>query len=98
MTEISFDRTNEEDAHIQAIVGRAFGMGLVKKREMLSLEMDLVACNANGTPIDFVKLRGFDDFNFVHDVGGIIRHMDRETGKLTHCFMPRCARPESEAA
>lgn len=54
--------------------------------------MDVTACHLNGCPLDLEKLSEFDDFNLSHDVFGIANHMDRETGKLTNHFLPRCAR------
>lgn len=60
--------------------------------DSLSLEMDLSATHANGCPIDFGKLLAFDDFNFIHDVSGIMNKIDRTSGKLTDCFLPRSAR------
>lgn len=60
------------------------------KLDVLSLRMDLAAVNAV-IPLDFSKLANFDNFNLSHDVGGIIKHMDRETGDLRDCFVPRCA-------
>ena len=39
-----------------------------------------------------------DDFNFGHDVFGIYRHLDRTTGKLMNCFVPRFAQRQSAAA
>lgn len=33
-----------------------------------------------------------------HDIAGIMRHIDRNTGKLTRCFMPRCASRITPAA
>jgi hypothetical protein len=30
-----------------------------------------------------------EDFNFAHDIMGIHRHIDRNTGVLTECFSPR---------
>lgn len=53
--------------------------------------MDMMATHANGNPMDFEKLLSADDFNFNHDVYGIERHLDRETGKLRNCFSPRCS-------
>jgi len=32
------------------------------------------------------------DFDFFHDIYGIIKHLDRETGELKDCFLPRYAR------
>jgi hypothetical protein len=57
-----------------------------------TLYMDLSAAHAD-IPLDLAKLSAFDDFNFSHHIGGIARHMDRETGKLGDCFVPRCAKP-----
>lgn len=58
----------------------------------VDLEMDLCACHANGCPLDFEKLLSFPSFDFLHDVLGIRRHLNRTTGKLERCFLPRCAR------
>ncbi len=55
-----------------------------------TLLMDLDACNSNGTPMDFEKLLAAPEFDFMHDILGIRRHMDRETGKLKDFFLPRC--------
>lgn len=45
--------------------------------------------------MDFDRLLAADDFTFAHDIGGIMSHMDRETGELTDCFLPRCAKTEN---
>lgn len=57
--------------------------------------MDLCAADGvNGNPpIDLDALADADQFNFIHDVGGIVRHLDRSTGKIGGCFIPRYARP-----
>lgn len=39
------------------------------------------------------ELLAADDGNFGHDVFGIQRHMNRDTGKLENGFMPRFAKP-----
>lgn len=57
----------------------------------LRIEMDLSAANANGCPMDFTKLLDFPDASFMHDVGGIQSHINRTNGRLTACFLPRCA-------
>lgn len=86
MKELSFTTTKTEDDLISSIVERA------KVQDRLSLTMDLTACHSNGCPLDFAKLLGFDNFNFSHDIGGIRRHMNRTTGQLENCFVPRCAK------
>ena len=87
---ISFSRTPKENRIVRQIAERALQGDRTGQR--LDLEMDLIATHANGCPLDFAKLMAFDDFNFAHDINGIGRHLDRQTGKLLHCFVPRCAR------
>lgn len=57
----------------------------------IDIIMDLTACHANGTLLDLAGLLEADDFNFAHDVWGIGDHIDRVSGKLTRCFVPRYA-------
>ena len=59
------------------------------KTNIFDIEMDLIACHLNGNRLDFEKLMWFDEFDFFHDLLGIQRHMDRNTGKLKNCFSPR---------
>lgn len=61
--------------------------------DRMSFIMDLSAadgCNGN-LPIDWDRLIEADDFNFMHDIGGIHHHLDRSTGKLEGGFLPRFA-------
>ena len=58
----------------------------------LSTMMDLEACHCNGCPLDLEGLRDSSrDVDLVHDVAGIGRYLDRDTGKLTQVFTPRYA-------
>ncbi|WP_293000010.1 hypothetical protein [Nevskia sp.] len=88
---LSFACTKDESALIAKAVDRAMKladeMGLDYPR--MDCHMDLTACHANGNPLDFARLVDADDFNFSHDVLGIRRHIDRNTGKLLDCFSPR---------
>lgn len=57
--------------------------------------LDLVACHCNGCPLMLDELVNVAaDRDFLHDVLGITRHMNRETGQLGDGFTPRFARPE----
>lgn len=56
------------------------------------LVMDLDACNSNGCPMDFDKLLSAPKFDFCHDIAGIHRHINRQTGQVEDCFLPRCAK------
>jgi hypothetical protein len=40
-------------------------------------------------PLDWGAFLTADDFNFAHDFFGIRSHMNRETGLLGDCFVPR---------
>lgn len=53
--------------------------------------MDLIACHLNGRPLDLDALLDADDFDFAHDLFGIRENINRKTGELGNCFLPRCA-------
>lgn len=59
--------------------------------DRMTLAMDLEVCNMT-CPIDLDALLAFDEFNLAHDVFGITNHLNRETGELEDCFVPRCAK------
>lgn len=86
---ISFKTTKGDALLIGQIVKRA--LETAPTLDAMTLNMDLTACHANGCEMDFGALLRADDFNFWHDVAGIRRHIDRKTGKLTDCFVPRFA-------
>lgn len=94
---IRFDATLKDRELIKKITRRAMDM-LESMGDKTSAEleqdfrMDLTAVHLNDTPIDLGKLLGADDFNFVHDIMGIRKHLNRTTGKLENCFLPRCAK------
>lgn len=102
MPEISFETSRVEDAVIHKIVDRYIDK-FPRSDYRMSLEMDLAAVHCNGCELDFKKLLEFDDFNFVHDIDGIMRNLDRDDdsptgGQLLHCFLPRCALPQRREA
>lgn len=89
---ISFDVSREDSQVITQIVDRAETMAANRGTELdrMSLYMDLTACHANGCPLKLRELlEAVEDYSFAHDVFGISRHIDRKTGKLTDCFLPR---------
>lgn len=95
ITEINWDVSKEESDIIGQIAKRAsFAADKIGVNyKYMDAIMDLTACHANGTPLRLAELLKADDGNFGHDVFGIRRHIDRETGKLGDCFLPRYARP-----
>lgn len=52
--------------------------------------MDLTATH-HTCPLKMEELAKADDFDFAHDVFGIRRHLNRRTGQLEDCFLPRFA-------
>lgn len=74
---------------VALIAQRAFNSN--KEIDVMSCEMDLCAVHENSVKLDFAKLLAADEFNFRHDVYGIINHMNRKTARLENCFLPRCS-------
>jgi hypothetical protein len=93
---VSFDTTRDEHRLIMAIADRATTMGLASKPRVeyarTDAEMDITAAHANGCPLRLSELLVAKPFDFAHDVFGIRRHLNRETGQLENCFVPRYAR------
>lgn len=90
---ISFKASKTDQKLIMAIANRA--VRLASKYgityDLMTADMDITACHANGQPIDLERMLAADDFNFCHDAFGIRRHLNRETGQLEDCFVPRFA-------
>ena len=86
---VKFDSTNEE----MVLIGRIATRAVRKKyyKENIDCLMDLDAVNSNDVKLDFDKLLKFDEYNFAHDICGIRNCIDRKTGKLTKCFLPKCS-------
>lgn len=86
---INWDCKKEDHELISKIVDRVIKeQPFIKK---MDLSMDIAAVHCNGNKLDLEKLLNADNFNFNHDVFGIMRHIDRTTGKLQDCFLPRCS-------
>lgn len=92
--QISFKTTKEELDIIGKIANRATALAdrLGFYYDPLEVQMDLAAAHSNGNPLDFEGLMAAGDGDFAHDVFGIRRHIDRDTGRLMDCFVPRYSR------
>jgi hypothetical protein len=92
---MNFNATRDEMRLIVAIaerfesVCRLYDVRRVMQRQ--ELLMDIEACHSNGCPLQLEALLNASEADFVHDVGGITAHLDRQTGTLTDCFVPRYA-------
>ena len=89
--------TRVESDLISKIVNR--GISLAKSLggpdiNKLDAVMDLKAAHLE-VGLRLNKLLEADDSNFGHDFFGIRRYMNRSSGKLEACFVPRCARSDT---
>jgi hypothetical protein len=92
---VQFKATKREMEAIMQIAKRAVALaarfdGDYKMQDAI---MDLDACHSNGCALRLFDLLTADDMNFAHDVFGIRRHLNRQTGQLEDCFLPRFALP-----
>jgi hypothetical protein len=96
MTEISFATSKFEHDMISEIATRAYPKLRAAGHDVkkIDIEMDVTAVHLNGNPLRLAELVNADDFNFFHDIGGIRRHLNRETGQLENHFRPRYSAPE----
>ena len=92
---VSFEATAEDKNLARLIARRAVSIWGNAPAEVL-VQMDVIAVHANGCPLRLEALLGADDFNFLHDITGIDRHLNRETGKLEGFFLSRFAQPEDD--
>lgn len=93
MSKISFAASKEDHELIEKIVERAVGMWREADHDLdiMTAMMDITACHANGCPLKLQELYNAKGTDFAHDVGGIMRHINRQTGQLGDCFLPRYA-------
>lgn len=62
-------------------------------RQKIDWEMDIEAAHQD-VGLKLSELLKADDGNFAHDLTGIRDNLNRDTGKLENCFLPRYAVPE----
>jgi len=89
MKQISFNTTREEAEIIHAITMRVLKSGNLKHFDPLNLMMDITATHCNGNKLDLQNFLDAPDFDFFHDIFGIIKNLNRTTGKLENFFTPR---------
>ena len=71
---------------ISAIVKRAVAFN--DEVDPMTANMDISAAHIS-RPLNLRDLLASGDLNFTHDVFGIMRHINRETGELEDFFVPR---------
>lgn len=90
-TLLSWDVSRRDFRLIQDIVCRAIMAFDLDASDKNDLVMDITAVHRNIMPLRLADLLDADAFNFAHDIGGIRRHLNRQTGELGGCFVPRFA-------
>lgn len=91
---IEFNATQEETTLIAEIAKRA--KKELGEKDIVNTMMNITATHCNGCRLDLQKLLDFDTSNFAYDIYGIEKHIDKNTGELTRCFLPRCAAKDIE--
>lgn len=95
MNRIKYTATAAEDLILVAIATRYWDICEQQNRDPLAsrlfIAMDIEAVHCNGCPLHLDALLQARAGDFMHDVLGIVRHIDRRTGRLDGFFMPRCA-------
>jgi hypothetical protein len=93
MEMLNFSTTRDEALAIHKITKRALTIAKEQgyRIDGLEMDMDITACHLNGCALDLGALADAPNFDFAHDVFGIRRHINRTTGQLEDCFLPRYA-------
>lgn len=90
---VSFSVTRAEALLIAKILARCEQAGVTDPADRLRHDMNLSACIAQGCPLDLERMADWPRmFDVGHDVIGIDRHIDRDTGTLQGHFLPRFRR------
>ena len=83
-------KTKEEYELISKIAKRAVAEGVNCYASYMDLTMDIEAVYQT-CGLRLKDLLEADKFNFLHDIYGIASNLNRETGELKNCFLPRYA-------
>lgn len=85
--------TKKQQKLVNQITDRAHNLfkdqGMIRSK--MDIEMDISATHEN-CELNLKQLKDFDDNNFTHDILGICKNLNRNTGELENCFLPRCAK------
>lgn len=94
VSDLDLSLTMKEMSRVYEIAQRAHAKyGNLVDRRVSDWALDITVVHCNDTPLDLDRLLSSDDFNFGHDVLGIMKNLDRDNGKLMNFFLPRFAQP-----
>lgn len=87
---IDWSKASRDDVlTINRIAKRA--LAIDHRLDLLQLQMDLEGCHVSGCQLDLTRMESGANADLMHDVYGIRRHIDRDTGELCDNFLPRFA-------
>ena len=89
MSELNFDLDPMDRKYVTEIAQRA--AKIIPGTDVLNCVMDLSVVHNHAFKLDFERMLSADDYNLAHDIAGIAYHLNRTTGKLRDCFVPRFA-------
>ena len=83
-------RTSRQESELIIMIAeRALAMSRSYSVQYSNIQAGTITCHLNANPLNLRELLDADDYNFAHDIFGIRRHLDRNTGELTGGFRPR---------
>jgi hypothetical protein len=82
-------KVTQEAKLIQSIVKRAQKAGIARGEQCIQI-IDLFFAHKQFA-LRLEELLVAPDFDFIHDFCGIQQHIDRATGEMGDCFVPRYA-------
>lgn len=90
----------EELEIISKIADRALLLASVTDASFAGLEkfdwfMAIDECHSKGCPLRLQELLDAENFDFRHDVFGIMHKLNKQTGKLEDCFSPRYSKSDA---
>lgn len=92
MHQHNFSLSETDFRRVETIVQRFERIAGALGRERQGVIMDITACHNGACALDLAAMANGADADLAHDVAGIYRHFDRETGELRDCFTPRYAK------
>ena len=75
----------------KVVIEKAIKEKFFSPSDFQALQMDLVATHISGCPLDFQKMSEGEMGDILHDLVGINKNLDRDSGELLNCFLPRFA-------
>jgi len=89
MLDYNWDGLTKEEMHLVGKIAKRAGETI--PIDHMGFLMDIELVHVKGCKLRLVDWLAADEYNFLHDVCGIYEHLNRETGELKHCFVPRYA-------